>query len=179
MNPKRIKIGPFKPVFRGTTIEVHQAQARLPIGKRAVFERVRRPASVAIFAFDEKNRLLLVREYRYRQKKYVWGVPSGRIDPGETPKAAAQRELREEAGIKAGKFRLLDISDESQTIEWKKYAYIATGLSPAPLPADDGEDISVHPTPLKKAAKEALDVKTLSSSIAFLIQKLDSLKKFA
>ncbi len=172
MRKRRIKIGKFRTVFRGKLSKVLHAAAILPNGKKTVFERIVRPGSVGIFAIDHKGRLLLTREYRYRQKKYVWGVPGGRVDEGESPKAAAQRELREEAGIKARRLSLFSMKDTSQTIEWKQYFYVATGLIDAPLPSDDGEDIRIVPVPLRKAARMAIQGKIHSDKTAFLILRI-------
>ena len=50
---------------------------------------------------DEKNRILLVRQYRLPARQYLWELPAGRVDPGETVLQAARRELAEETGYKA------------------------------------------------------------------------------
>jgi 8-oxo-dGTP diphosphatase len=55
-------------------------------------------AGVGVFIFDEKQRVLLVKQ-NYGNK--LWAVPGGAIDPGETPQDAALRELREETGLEA------------------------------------------------------------------------------
>lgn len=156
MPKPRVKISPYKTVWRGEIFDVQQARALFPSGKTKMFERVIRPGSVMILAIDEKKRLWLTREYRHKSRGYVWRVPGGRIDKGETPCQAAARELREEAGVKAGKLKLFHTARGAQTLEWRRYTYIATGLNPAKLMGDEDEDITVVPTPITKVFKMAL-----------------------
>jgi ADP-ribose pyrophosphatase len=62
---------------------------------------VRHIGSAVVMPVDEKNRVLLVRQYRLPAERYLWELPAGRLDPGETPLQAAKRELGEETGYKA------------------------------------------------------------------------------
>lgn len=66
--------------------------------KRSV---VRHNGSAVVMPVDAKNRILLVRQYRLPAERYLWELPAGRLDPGETPLQAARRELAEETGYKA------------------------------------------------------------------------------
>ena len=72
--------------------------------KRSV---VRHIGSAVMMAVDEKKRILLVKQYRLPAERYLWELPAGRLDPGETPLKAAKRELAEETGYKAGKWTKL------------------------------------------------------------------------
>jgi ADP-ribose pyrophosphatase len=65
---------------------------------------VRHPGSAVMMAVDEKERILLVKQFRLPAEKDLWELPAGRIDPGETPLQAAKRELREETGYQAKKW---------------------------------------------------------------------------
>jgi len=62
---------------------------------------VRHIGSAVVMPVDEKNRVLLVRQYRLPAERYLWEIPAGRLDEGETPLQAAKRELAEETGYKA------------------------------------------------------------------------------
>jgi ADP-ribose pyrophosphatase len=70
--------------------------------KRAI---VQHPGSAVVMPVDERNRVLLVRQYRLPAGKYLWELPAGRVDAGETPLQAARRELAEETGYRARKFK--------------------------------------------------------------------------
>jgi ADP-ribose pyrophosphatase len=62
---------------------------------------VRHPGSAVMIAVDEKDRILLVKQFRLPAEKDLWEIPAGRIDPGEKPLQTAKRELHEETGYKA------------------------------------------------------------------------------
>lgn len=74
--------------------------------KRAI---VQHPGSAVVMPVDDKKRILLVRQYRLPALKYLWELPAGRVDPGETPLQAAKRELAEETGYRAKKWEKLAI----------------------------------------------------------------------
>ena len=70
--------------------------------KRAIIQH---PGSAVVMPVDERNRVLLVRQYRLPAGKFLWELPAGRVDEGETPLQAARRELAEETGYRARKFK--------------------------------------------------------------------------
>ncbi len=72
--------------------------------KRAIVQHV---GSAVMMAVDERGRVLLVRQYRLPARKYLWELPAGRVDPGETVLKAAKRELLEETGYKAKRWTRL------------------------------------------------------------------------
>ena len=68
---------------------------------------VRHGGSAVMMPVDERDRILLVRQYRLPARKFLWELPAGRLDPGEKPLAAAKRELKEETGYSAKKWKKL------------------------------------------------------------------------
>ena len=72
--------------------------------KRSV---VRHNGSAVMMAVDDKKRILLVRQYRLPAGKYLWELPAGKVDEGETPLQAARRELIEETGYRARRWTKL------------------------------------------------------------------------
>src|SRR6266536_243815 len=68
---------------------------------------VRHVGSAVMMAVDDKKRVLLVRQYRLPAESYLWELPAGRLDPGEKPLQAAKRELAEETGYRARKWKKL------------------------------------------------------------------------
>ncbi|MFF8377359.1 NUDIX domain-containing protein [Streptomyces sp. NPDC015661] len=66
------------------------------------------PGSVAVLALDEQDRVVVLRQYRHPVRQKLWEIPAGLLDvPGENPLHGAQRELYEEAHVKAGDWRVL------------------------------------------------------------------------
>jgi len=72
--------------------------------KRAI---VQHPGSAVVMPVDDRRRVLLVRQYRLPARQYLWELPAGKIDPGETVLQAARRELGEETGYRAKKWQKL------------------------------------------------------------------------
>lgn len=86
--------------------------------------------STVMMPVDEKGRILLVRQYRLPARQYLWELPAGRVDEGETVLQAAKRELVEETGYRAKKWRKIanffpspGFLAETMTI------FLATGLT--------------------------------------------------
>ena len=70
--------------------------------KRAI---VQHGGSAVMMPVDEKGRILLVRQYRLPARQYLWELPAGRVDEGESLLQAAKRELQEETGYRAKKWK--------------------------------------------------------------------------
>jgi ADP-ribose pyrophosphatase len=95
--------------------------------KRAI---VQHPGSAVVMPVDDRKRVLLVRQYRLPALKYLWELPAGRVDAGETPLQAARRELAEETGYRARKFQKLAVFYPSPGFLAEKMTiYLATGLT--------------------------------------------------
>ncbi len=172
MKKPRVKVGEYKRVFKGLLIDVFQTTARFPSGQIKTFERGVKAPSVCIMAIDEKGRLILIREYRLRHNRYEIRLPAGRIEKNESPKAAAQRELREETGFRAKNLKLFHKSEGAQSLIWSSYVFLATGLTPDPLVGDEDEDITLMPTSLTKALKMVKEETIKNEFISYLIFKL-------
>jgi ADP-ribose pyrophosphatase len=74
--------------------------------KRAI---VQHNGSAVVMPVDAKKRILLVRQYRLPAFRYLWELPAGKVDEGESPLQAAKRELAEETGYRAKKWEKLAI----------------------------------------------------------------------
>src|SRR6516162_1209054 len=95
-------------VFRGRVFEVTRDRVREPNGITAIREVVRHSGSVVILAVDnsaDEPRILLERQYRYAAEDYMLELPAGRIDRGESALAAGKRELLEETGYTARRWK--------------------------------------------------------------------------
>lgn len=86
--------------FTGRIFNVAVDRVRLPHGATVDMEVVRHPASVILIPIDSEGRVILVKQYRYAVDRWLWELPAGSVDPGETPEAAAARECAEEIGFK-------------------------------------------------------------------------------
>jgi ADP-ribose pyrophosphatase len=93
-------------IHTGKIIKVDSDRIRYPDGSEAEVDIVRHPGASAIVPFlsdpeGEDPQILLLRQYRYAADGYLYEIPAGRLDPGETPADCAARELKEETGCTA------------------------------------------------------------------------------
>jgi ADP-ribose pyrophosphatase len=85
--------------------------------------------SSVVMPIDEKGRALLAKQYRLPARDYLWEIPAGRMDPGETPLKAAKRELKEETGLTAKKWtRLFSLFMSPGFLAEKMHIYVAQQL---------------------------------------------------
>ncbi|RDG35752.1 NUDIX domain-containing protein [Streptomyces corynorhini] len=94
--------------FRGNKTSVRTDDVVMPDGTVVKRDYQVHPGSVGILALDASDRVLVLRQYRHPVRQKLWEIPAGLLDvPGENPLHAAQRELYEEAHIKAEDWRVL------------------------------------------------------------------------
>ncbi|MEU1463233.1 NUDIX hydrolase [Streptomyces sp. NPDC005727] len=94
--------------FRGNKTSVRTDEVVMPDGSVVCRDYQVHPGSVAVLALDEEDRVLLINQYRHPVRHKLWEIPAGLLDvPGENPLHAAQRELYEEAHVKAEDWRVL------------------------------------------------------------------------
>ncbi|MBH5334167.1 NUDIX hydrolase [Streptomyces pactum] len=94
--------------YMGKKTGVRTDRVVMPDGSTAVRDYQVHPGSVAVLALDDADRVLVLRQYRHPVRHKLWEIPAGLLDvPGENPLHAAQRELYEEAHVKAEDWRVL------------------------------------------------------------------------
>ncbi|MET9437675.1 NUDIX hydrolase [Streptomyces sp. NPDC006551] len=94
--------------FQGNKTSVRADDVVMPNGTVARRDYQVHPGSVAVVALDERDRVLVLKQYRHPVRMKLWEIPAGLLDvPGENPLHAAQRELYEEAHVKAEDWRVL------------------------------------------------------------------------
>ncbi|GAA2632887.1 NUDIX hydrolase [Streptomyces axinellae] len=94
--------------FQGNKTGVRTDDVVMPDGSVARRDYQTHPGSVAILALDDQDRVLVLSQYRHPVREKLWEIPAGLLDvPGENPLHAAQRELYEEAHVKAEEWRVL------------------------------------------------------------------------
>jgi ADP-ribose pyrophosphatase len=94
-------------IWRSQWYALREDQVRFPDGSLGTFTMVEKPGSVYIVPQLTDGRLVLLRNYRYTLKQWLWEVPAGGIQPGMSPEDMARQELAEEAGGTAGQLRLV------------------------------------------------------------------------
>lgn len=84
---------------------------------------------VNVVAFDERDRVLLVTQFRFGTRAMTHEIPGGAIDLGETPLDAARRELREETGFEAAEWVEVGVVEPNPAIQGNRCTtFVARGL---------------------------------------------------
>ena len=131
-------------VYDGALLDVRRDTVTLPDGGTAIREYIVHPGAVLVVPVLADGMLVVERQHRYPLNRVFVEFPAGKIDPGETPLATAQRELREEAGYAASIWSRLGlihpvVSYSTEAIE----LYVAEGLTHVGRALDDGEFLDV------------------------------------
>src|SRR6476469_1680683 len=85
-------------VYDGKVFDVDRDKVRMPNGRTVTVDVVRHPKSVVLIPVPEPGHVVLIRQYRYAVNAFLWELPAGSVDEGETPEQAARRECHEEIG---------------------------------------------------------------------------------
>jgi ADP-ribose pyrophosphatase len=158
-------------VYRGPAFWVTTDNVLEPSGVRARRDIVHHTGSVVVLAVDESRsepQVLLEYQYRHAAQQYLWELPAGRIDQGEKPLPAAKRELLEETGYSAAKWkRVLHFYASPGFVAEPMSVFLAQGLHPGIAQPEQDEVIKVKFFPLSEIVRKILsgkihDSKTIS-----------------
>ncbi len=94
-------------IYSGRVFQAELDRVQLPNGRKAAFEIVRHRGSVVLIAQPARDRIVLIRQFRYVIDKWVWELPAGSREAGEPFARCARRECEEEIGLSPGRVRRL------------------------------------------------------------------------
>ena len=147
--------------YRGPIFSVVTDHVLEPSGVRVRRDIVRHSGSVVILPVDESRsepRILLVRQYRYTAKQYLWELCAGRIDKGENELVAAKRELLEETGYSAKRWkRILRFYASPGFVADTMAIYLARDLREGMAQPEEDEDIEVKFFPLSATVRMVMN----------------------
>lgn len=131
-------------IYSGRALSLRVDTVEKPSGTESTRELVQHDDCVAVVVIDDRDRILLVRQYRYAVGKFLLEVPAGGIDPGEDPVDCVRRELQEEIGYLPQKIEGLGgfYAIPGYGTEYL-HCFLASELVPSQLVAEDTEDIEV------------------------------------
>ncbi|NLZ92899.1 MAG: NUDIX hydrolase, partial [Firmicutes bacterium] len=154
-------------IYQGKVVTLRVDKVALINGMTATREVIIHGGAAAVLAVNKDKEVYFVRQYRKAVEKELLEIPAGKLDPGEEPRACAERELAEETGLVAKEMRLLTAVYTSPGFASEKiYLYLATGLRETNnAQPDEGELLTVQKIPLSSALQmvqsgEITDAKT-------------------
>jgi ADP-ribose pyrophosphatase len=166
-------------LHQGQVYNLVTENVTLDSGVTTDVEFIQHPGATAIIPMIDTTHIILLNQYRHALRKYIWEIPAGTLDPGESLKSCARRELIEETGFSADQWQSLgEITPVPGYSDERIHIFLATDLHSAERDLDEDEIIEVH----RVACEDALamlrrgDIQD-AKSIAGLFLALDWLKE--
>jgi ADP-ribose pyrophosphatase len=137
-------------VYHGRIINLDIDTVGFPDGSSGELEMIRHPGAAAVVPFLEDPRsadpvVVLIRQFRHAANGFVWEVPAGRLDAGESAEACARRELEEETGLIAGTLRhLTTIYTTPGFTDERIHLFLADGARSGTVRREADEFVEVH-----------------------------------
>jgi ADP-ribose pyrophosphatase len=161
-------------LYSGRIVNLDLDSVRFPDGSVGQLEILRHPGASAVVPFldpprDADPRVVLIRQFRHAADGFIWEVPAGRLDAGETPEACAGRELEEETGMRARRLeRLTTIFTTPGFTDERIHLFLADGLESGAHHRETDEFMELHTIRWSEVLRlvergEIVDGKTLVS----------------
>jgi ADP-ribose pyrophosphatase len=132
--------------FAGRVFHVDRDLVVLPNGRATTMDVVRHRGSVVIVPQPARDRVVLIRQYRYAIRQWIWELPAGSLEPGEAPARAARRECAEEIGLLPARVRRLGMFYPTPGFcDERMIFYRCEGLAVPPRPVARDEDEDIRP----------------------------------
>jgi ADP-ribose pyrophosphatase len=168
-------------VFEGRVFQVVRDQIVEPGGAEVTREVIRHNGSVVILAVDNSKSkhdpwIVMERQYRYAAGQFLWELPAGKIEPGEDPLSGARRELEEETGYRAKKWKpLVKYFASPGFVGEAMNVFLAEGLVAGAAHPEYDEQIELRLVKISEVLKmirkgAILDGKTLSGVLLYARQ---------
>ena len=165
-------------VYQGPLFRVLHDKLIEPGGKKSERDIIRHNGSVVILAIDNSKDkkdpwVVMERQYRHAATQYLWELPAGKLDAGEDPLAGAQRELEEETGYRAKKWRpLVEYYGSPGFLGESMKVFLAEGLMAGDAHPEDDEEIEFRLVKLSEVVRMiekgvVKDGKTLCSCLLY------------
>jgi ADP-ribose pyrophosphatase len=138
-------------LYTGRVVNLDLDRVRFPDDSDGQLEILRHPGASAVVPFldppgDADPRVVLIRQFRHAADGYIWEVPAGRLDAGESPETCARRELEEETGMRAERLeRLTTIHTTPGFTDERIHLFSAEGLHPGSVQREVDEFMELHP----------------------------------
>lgn len=152
------------PIYRNRWLALREDLAELPDGRTTIYGVVTCGECVGILPFLDPETVLLIRQYRYVAGRMTWEMPTGGVHAGESLEGAAQRELAEEIGYRAGRLTPISTYHTSKSVlDETAHLFLGEGMERLALPPDETEFIEVRTFPFAEVLRMVLAGEILDS----------------
>jgi len=151
-------------IYQNPWLSLREDRVELPDGRQSIYGVVTCGHCVGVLPFVDPETVLLVKQFRYVAKRVTWEIPTGGVHLGESVEGAAQRELGEEVGCRAGRLTWLSTYHTSKSVmDETAHLYIGEDLATLELPPDETEFIEVQRFPFREVLQMVLSGEILDS----------------
>lgn len=152
------------PIYRNRWLALREDLVELPDGRTTIYGVVSCGECVGILPFLDPETVLLIRQYRYVAGRMTWEIPTGGVHAGESLEEAAQRELAEEVGYRAGRLTSISTYHTSKSVlDETAHLFLGEGMERLALPPDETEFIEVRTLPFAEVLRMVLAGEILDS----------------
>src|ERR1700726_5018229 len=170
---RKAKVLSSTTIYEGLVFGIRRDEVIEPSGVRTTREVITHSGSVVVLPVLPDGRILLIRQYRHATRQYLWELVAGRIDSGESVRQAAARELIEETGYRAERFRVfLDVFPTPGFLEERMYILLAEKLTPGKAQPEEDEKITAkafQPAALERMIRQNVlrDAKSIAGLLYY------------
>jgi 8-oxo-dGTP pyrophosphatase MutT (NUDIX family) len=165
-----------KVIYDNPWIHVEEHDVIHPGGHPAIYGVVQfKNYALGVIPIDDEGNVYLIGQHRYPFDEYTWEIPEGGGNKSQDPLTNIQRELKEEAGLIAEKWTLLqEIQVSNSVTDEYGYIWLAQNLTPCAPEPDDDEDLVIKKMPFHEAYAmlEKGEIKDSLTVIALLKAKI-------
>jgi 8-oxo-dGTP pyrophosphatase MutT (NUDIX family) len=170
-----------QPVYENPWIALREDQVLRPDGSPGIYGVVHfKNRAIGVLPVEDDGSIWLVGQYRYPLNAFSWEIPEGGCPEGESPEAAARRELAEETGLSAAALERIAVSHLSNSVSDElAIVFRASGLTSGEANPEETERLSVRRVPWEVAwgMLERGDITDSMSVIALLREQVRRLKQ--
>jgi len=153
--PSAERVTASRRIHEGRIVKLREDTVELASGRTALREVVEHDEVVGVVPLDHNGKVILVRQYRLPAQEPLLEIPAGGVDRGESAEEAAQRELQEETGYRAGRLeRLAGFFVSPGYCTEFIHVFLARDLSESVIAADDDENIALERVTLAQAIRK-------------------------
>ena len=164
--------------YQGKKIQVARETTIAADGQPVERDIVIHPGAVAILPLIDAERVCLLRNRRPNVGDTLVEIPAGTLEPDEPPDQAAPRELAEETGYRAGRWRkLAEFFPSPGVLSERTHLYVAEELTAGDMQLERDEELQPFIVPWAQALAWALDGTIRDAKTLVAVLLWDRLRK--